>query len=373
MSFAVPVPAAERPVRSSRAREADDSRRESKGTKEGRDRAQRASRSFSGRPCARSDGSVLLATLGRPHFFSQESLTLDWRDTCRLSPLWRGKQGREGRRCIDGRRGCCRSIFGGRGVSKSELSRRFGVGRRTIHHWTTTGQLYRDLAARATRPAPRKWRSHNLDPYKPMIDARLEAFPKLSAQRLFDDEWSAGHPGGYGRVRDHVGRWRPQDPVEPVGAKSRLKQGIRREFRNDGLELCGRYGPVPRHLVHHPRLRPEAGLKASRLPPGRSCSSLAFKTCKRDRNAKGSDDRCAAGAFARLAAFSKRISIRKNAGSARRPSVERSRYRPFAPGALFVSGSAAGRPSELRSPTLTVWFQLSRETGAHHEPFCEPD
>ncbi len=102
------------------------------------------------------------------------------------------------------------------GVSKSELSRRFGVSRRTIHRWIATGQLDRDLAAGATLPAPRKRRSHKLDPYKPMIDARLEAFPKLSAQRLFDEVRSAGYPGGYGRVRDNVSRVRPRDPVEPV-------------------------------------------------------------------------------------------------------------------------------------------------------------
>ena len=33
-----------------------------------------------------------------------------------------------------------------RGVSKAELSRRFGVSRRTIHEWVVTGQLDRDLA-----------------------------------------------------------------------------------------------------------------------------------------------------------------------------------------------------------------------------------
>ena len=30
-----------------------------------------------------------------------------------------------------------------RGVSKAELSRRFGVNRRTIHNWVDTGQLDR--------------------------------------------------------------------------------------------------------------------------------------------------------------------------------------------------------------------------------------
>ncbi len=34
-----------------------------------------------------------------------------------------------------------------RGVSKAELSRRFGVSRRTIHEWVETGQLDRDLSS----------------------------------------------------------------------------------------------------------------------------------------------------------------------------------------------------------------------------------
>ena len=44
-----------------------------------------------------------------------------------------------------------------RGVSKAELSRRFGVSRRTIHAWVETGQLARTLGqgARATRRGQR--------------------------------------------------------------------------------------------------------------------------------------------------------------------------------------------------------------------------
>ena len=63
-----------------------------------------------------------------------------------------------------------------RGVSKAELSRRFGVNRRTIHNWVDTGQLDRDLAAGARGYSPRPPVAHKLDPYKAIIDARLEAF-----------------------------------------------------------------------------------------------------------------------------------------------------------------------------------------------------
>ena len=71
-----------------------------------------------------------------------------------------------------------------RGVSKVELSRRF---RRTIHNWVDTGQLDRDLAAGARGYSPRPPVAHKLDPYEAIIDARLEAFSKLSAKRLFDE------------------------------------------------------------------------------------------------------------------------------------------------------------------------------------------
>ena len=38
-----------------------------------------------------------------------------------------------------------------RGVSKTELSRRLGVSRRTIHEWIETRQLDRDLSGGAGR------------------------------------------------------------------------------------------------------------------------------------------------------------------------------------------------------------------------------
>ncbi len=38
-----------------------------------------------------------------------------------------------------------------RGVTNTELSRRFGVSRRTIHEWIETGQLDRDLSGGGTR------------------------------------------------------------------------------------------------------------------------------------------------------------------------------------------------------------------------------
>ena len=103
-----------------------------------------------------------------------------------------------------------------RGVSKAELSRRFGVSRRTIHEWVVTGQLDRDLSSGVLRYSPRPPVPHKLDPYRAIIDSRLEEFPGLSAQRLFDEIRAAGYPGGYSRVRDYVRAARPCPAAEPV-------------------------------------------------------------------------------------------------------------------------------------------------------------
>ncbi len=103
-----------------------------------------------------------------------------------------------------------------RGVSKTELSRRFGVSRRTIHEWVETGQLERDLSGGGTRYRPRPAVSHKLDPYKGIIEERLEEFPRLSAKRLYDEVQAAGYTGGYVRVRDYVRSMRPREPEEAV-------------------------------------------------------------------------------------------------------------------------------------------------------------
>ena len=95
-------------------------------------------------------------------------------------------------------------------------TRRFGVSRRTIHYWIDSGQLDRDLATGQTRYSPRPSVASQLDPYKGIIEVRLQEFPKLSAQRLFDEVRAAGYAGGYSRVRDYVRTVRPQEPLDPV-------------------------------------------------------------------------------------------------------------------------------------------------------------
>ena len=108
------------------------------------------------------------------------------------------------------------------GVSKAELSRRFGVSRRTIHWWIESGQLDRDLSTGRAEYTPRPPVPHKLDPYKELIQVRLAEFPRLSAKRLFDEARAAGYDGCYSRVRDYVREVRPREPLEtPVRFETR--------------------------------------------------------------------------------------------------------------------------------------------------------
>ena len=102
------------------------------------------------------------------------------------------------------------------GMSKAEMSRRFGVNERTIRRWIAAGQLDGDLAAGRVAYSARSPAPHKLDAYKGIIEARLAEFPRLSAQRLFDEVREAGYDGGYSRVRDYVRDVRPREPAEAV-------------------------------------------------------------------------------------------------------------------------------------------------------------
>lgn len=102
------------------------------------------------------------------------------------------------------------------GVGKTELARRFGVSRRTIYHWIETGQLERDLDNEAVSYKPRPAVPRKLDPYRGIIQERLQTFPELTAQRLFDEVRAAGYSGGYTQVKEYVRSIRPQPPADPV-------------------------------------------------------------------------------------------------------------------------------------------------------------
>jgi transposase len=102
------------------------------------------------------------------------------------------------------------------GASKSALARQLGVSRDTIHRWVRDGDLGRDLDDASVRYGPRPAVATKLDAYKPIIEARLAAYPELSAVRLLDEIRAAGYVGGYTQLKAFVKRVRPAPPPETV-------------------------------------------------------------------------------------------------------------------------------------------------------------
>jgi transposase len=102
------------------------------------------------------------------------------------------------------------------GTSKSALARQLGVSRDTIHRWIRAGDLDRDLETAPVRYGPRAPAPTKLDAYKPIIEARLTAYPALSAVRLLEEIRAAGYAGGYSQLKAFVRRVRPTPPPEPV-------------------------------------------------------------------------------------------------------------------------------------------------------------
>jgi transposase len=102
------------------------------------------------------------------------------------------------------------------GSSKSALARELGVSRDTIHRWIRAGDLDRDLDAAPVRYGPRAPVPTKLDAFKPIIEARLAAYPELSAVRLLDEIRAAGYAGGYTQLKAFVRRVRPTPAADPV-------------------------------------------------------------------------------------------------------------------------------------------------------------
>jgi len=102
------------------------------------------------------------------------------------------------------------------GMSVSALAVQLGIGRRTIHRWIREGQLDRDVDAGEVRYTARAPAPQKLDPYKPILLSRLEAYPELTATRLFAGVKAAGYAGGYDAVKVFVRHHRPRTPAEPI-------------------------------------------------------------------------------------------------------------------------------------------------------------
>jgi len=102
------------------------------------------------------------------------------------------------------------------GLSKVEISRRLEISRDTIHRLIRSGELDRDLDAEPVRYKPRPPVVTKLEPYKAVIVARLEAYPRLSSVRLLEEVRAAGYTGGYTQVKEFVRTVRPREVPDPV-------------------------------------------------------------------------------------------------------------------------------------------------------------
>jgi transposase len=102
------------------------------------------------------------------------------------------------------------------GTTKSALARELGVSRDTIHRWIRAGDLDRDLDDRPVAYGPRRPVPTKLDRFRPILEARLTAFPELSAVRLLEEIRAAGYAGGYSQLKAAVRRLRPVPPPEAV-------------------------------------------------------------------------------------------------------------------------------------------------------------
>jgi len=68
-----------------------------------------------------------------------------------------------------------------RGLTKAEVARELGVSRRALYNWIAAGQLDRELDEAPVRYSPRPPVARKLDPFRGIVEARLNEFPRLTA------------------------------------------------------------------------------------------------------------------------------------------------------------------------------------------------
>lgn len=100
------------------------------------------------------------------------------------------------------------------GLSQTAVAELLGINRRTLHRWIEQGLIEAPEAQRRYKRRPPV--VTKLEPYTSLIEARLAAYPALSAVRLFEEARAAGYAGGYTQLREFVKRVRPKPPEEPV-------------------------------------------------------------------------------------------------------------------------------------------------------------
>lgn len=102
------------------------------------------------------------------------------------------------------------------GMSRRAIARKLKISRDTLYRWIREGDLDRDVDDSPMHYGPRPPVPTKLDPYKLIIQARLDAFPDLSSVRLLEEIQAAGYAGGYSQLAQYVRTARPRSEPEPI-------------------------------------------------------------------------------------------------------------------------------------------------------------
>jgi transposase len=102
------------------------------------------------------------------------------------------------------------------GMGKRAIARKLKISRDTLYRWIRDGDLDRDLDEAPVQYGPRPPVPTKLDPFKLLIQARLDAFPDLSSVRLLEEIEAGGYTGGYTQLKEYVRTVRPRPQQEPI-------------------------------------------------------------------------------------------------------------------------------------------------------------
>lgn len=102
------------------------------------------------------------------------------------------------------------------GMSKRAIARKLKISPDTLYRWIREADLDRDIKEFPVQYGPRPPVPTKLDPYKLLIQVRLDAFPALSSVRLFEEVQASGYTGGYTQLKEYVRSIRPRPEPEPI-------------------------------------------------------------------------------------------------------------------------------------------------------------
>lgn len=88
------------------------------------------------------------------------------------------------------------------GLKVAAIARQVGIDRKSVRKYIARG-------IEVPTYGPRQPRNRLLDPWMDYLEARLDAYPGLSARRLLREICERGYTGGYSTVRDTVRTLRP--------------------------------------------------------------------------------------------------------------------------------------------------------------------